>query len=120
MIAEARDPGRGAARPGPRRAGLRRGHPATREPAGFIDEVVISPTAGGGSAADLLEGTSDARIRFRQIAARLIALLNDRLIEEAVFRTSSLAEAALAAQHRPGPTSQGLPSSSSIRVGTRP
>jgi adenylate cyclase len=66
----------------------------------FIDEVVIQPyLAGGGSAADLLEGTSHARIRFRQIAARLIALLNDRLIEEAVFQNVVvLAEAALAAQ----------------------
>jgi len=66
----------------------------------FIDEVVIQPyLAGGGSPAGLLEATSHARIRYRQIAARLIVLLNDRLIEEAVFQNVVvLAEAALAAQ----------------------
>jgi len=66
----------------------------------FIDEVVIQPyRTGGGSPAGLLEATSHARIRFRQMAARLIALLNDRLIEEAVFQNVVvLAEAALAAQ----------------------
>ena len=66
----------------------------------FIDEVVIQPyLARGGSPADLLAATSHARIRFRQMAARLIALLNDRLIEEAVFQNVVvLAEQALAAQ----------------------
>jgi adenylate cyclase len=66
----------------------------------FIDEVVIQPyLAGGGSPAGILEATSDVRMQFRHIARRLILLLNDRLIEEAVFQNVVvLAEAALAAQ----------------------
>jgi adenylate cyclase len=64
----------------------------------FIDEVLIRPyLALGRSTSELLEEVGNSRMRYRALARQLMLLLNDRLIDEAVFQNVVvLMEAALA------------------------
>jgi len=64
----------------------------------FIDEMVLGPAiAELGSPIEALEATSERRLRFRELGAKLLEVVHQRLVDDAVFANLvELTEAALA------------------------
>ncbi len=64
---------------------------------GFIDEVVIRPfMQTGAGEQEMLDATSESRREFRELGRRLLLLLHERLVEDAVFQnTVELSESVL-------------------------
>ena len=53
----------------------------------FVDELLVQPALGSGmTEQEMLDAASTLRLEFRKLAARLVVLMHDRLIDEAVVQ----------------------------------